>query len=292
MAFFSYRYDSEEISLIYRNYRGNLYFATRKSWEFWYTRKTNSYNIKKDTITKRKKLIIKNLEKLNIPISELVNSTVDFAGDKGQFIPDIPGTKYLFDLSAQKSDAGGGTEEVNIVNDLSQVEKPIDLIISQHLLEHVDDPGEVLELFSNNIEFQHDIADLNEKKNYKTQTFKLDSNNFKKVRLPLIFLEVPMDRYKVSRFATSIYYRNYLVYLTNHRRLFILVDFISGLTRQYFGRLPFFGIIKQSEHINYFNEQSLNYLFTKYNLKIELVEHTHYRAGGIKFKSLIFILKK
>ena len=266
--FFSYRYSEDEIDKIYSKYRSSDYFNARHSYEFWYTSATNSHNLNLETIKQRKHLIAKYLKKAGIELDDLTNSTVDFAGDQGQFIPEIPGKKFLVDLSATAQFING----ISIVNDLDQVPHPIDLIISQHFLEHVESPIDFLKMFMNHI-------------GKKIATHRGGG------KTPIIFLEIPMDHYKVSQFARTRTYKNYLKFLMNHKTLFIFVDFLSGLSRQYLGRLPFFGIIKQAEHINYFTTPTINYLSNDLKLRVLLSKDVTYRAGRIKFKSKIVLLQ-
>jgi hypothetical protein len=65
--------------------------------------------------------------------------------------------------------------------------------------------------------------------------------------------------------------------------LFIFVDFLSGAYRQIFKRIPWFGIVKQSEHINYFNVKSLRVFAELRGLEVLFVSEPDlkYKVGKI-----------
>jgi len=61
----------------------------------------------------------------------------------------------------------------------------------------------------------------------------------------------------VSPFHASTRYERFLHRLVQHRFPFVVLDFLSGVSRQFRSSIPRFGVIKQSEHINYFSPRSV-----------------------------------
>lgn len=61
----------------------------------------------------------------------------------------------------------------------------------------------------------------------------------------IFYFEVPLDWFKVSKVHRSVAYLKYLHVLSKRRRAFILIDFVTGVCRTLFRRVPFFGIVKQ-----------------------------------------------
>ena len=65
--------------------------------------------------------------------------------------------------------------------------------------------------------------------------------------------------------------------------MFVLLDFVTGVYRQVFKRVPWFGIIKQSEHLNYFNVKSLRAFAEIHGLDVLYMSEpdTKYKVGRI-----------
>jgi SAM-dependent methyltransferase len=212
---------------IYSDYRAGKYLQHRQNWEPWFSsREANAFQIEEDLagVNSRVTFMKEVVRSAEIKLGEL-KSCLDFGGDLGQFIPaEIVGKKYILDPSSRSHKMQG----IEHVKSLSEVANPLDFIMNCHTLEHIPN-------------FTGVIEDI-----YKA----LKPGGY-------LYLEVPQDSFKVSGWQKSATYMRYLDKLSNFKMLFILVDFLSGVTRQFLRRIPFFGIIKQSEHINYFSEASL-----------------------------------
>ena len=266
MYFFTYRYSPKELKCIYSEYRSDEYFQRRKSWEFWYTRKENDHYLNYNFITIRKNLLKNILVKLGVETSGKY-SYVDYGGDHGQFIPETKLKKYVIEYNSLAK-----ASTIKFVKNFSGVKEPIRVISNQHVLEHVNNPVKTLKLFKKN---------LHPKASKQASTSK-----------GIIITEVPLDIYRVSKLARTRLYKNYLDFLLKHKNFFIVFDFFSGVYRQFFHYLPFFGIIKQSEHINYFNKKSAERIFEISGLKILSINSGSYQLGKIKFKTLIICSEK
>ncbi len=137
LGFFNYRYNPQEMFLIYNLYRGDKYLKIRSSWEPWYTKEFNETHDGQSYINSRKKYL------QNFLLSNLKSSPVtlvDYGGDKGQYIPDLNQRKsYVLDVSNNNLLHG-----IERISKLSEINEP-DLVILSHVLEHVSNPREVLE---------------------------------------------------------------------------------------------------------------------------------------------------
>jgi hypothetical protein len=132
LGFFGYRYTSQEMSLIYSDYRGPKYTHVRNKWEPWYSFDFNRAHDSTSWSEMRKKSLKSFLEKY---LSSIPESIVDVGGDRGQYIPEV-GSKKLFVLEASNKSLLPGVDRVKSLDDVSE----IGLIIYSHVLEHVSDP--------------------------------------------------------------------------------------------------------------------------------------------------------
>ena len=83
-----------------------------------------------------------------------------------------------------------------------------------------------------------------------------------------LLVELPYDKFRVSRFHKTSLYESYLSIVYRSLILFKFLDFLTGVWRQFFNKIPFFGIVKQSEHINYFDDLALVKLIQNHKLEV------------------------
>ncbi len=261
--FFTYRYNELEMSAIYSGYRGEQYFLTRSKWEPWYSRRImNAWNPEQNSfgVTSRKIHLHEILQQSKIDVENLCN-VLDFGGDLGQFFPEsVKGKRYLYDPSQPPFESSG----IERVQSLKGLSKQIGLVMSAHTLEHLPD-------------FSNVLGDLGQ---LLTES-------------GVMYIEVPMDRFKTSRIHATYSYLNYLTKISRHIKFFIFVDFLSGIYRTVFRRIPFWGIIKQAEHINYFSKNSLISLANSANLELIKITEPDYNfgQGAIKLGRISMVLK-
>lgn len=255
--FFSYRYSQSEMNKLYKDYRSDKYYKVRNKWEFWYSRRINDFFKVKENIIKRKLRIHKNLESNGV-ILDKINSCLDYGGDEGQFFPDHieKNNKYLLDYSHPDND-----NEFIRVSSIKELPNKVDLSMCCMVLEHVDQP---LNLF----------LDL-----------KKSSNG------GWIYIEVPNDSFEVTKWHNSSTYRSFLNLISRNYIMFIFFDFLGGVYRNFFKKIPFFGVVKQSEHINYFSPQSLAICFQKIDSSAKIYDIETESVGGLKLGTIFGLSK-
>ena len=220
--FFSHRYDKLELSSLYGTYRSRSYLEARQRWEPWYTRGVNeSYERGSSTVVARRTFMSELLQTTGPDHYDLA---VDYGGDEGQFFPDAAaGRRVVIEVSGKPMPAG-----IELAASFSDLGDKPDLVMACHVLEHLNEPANLINEIRANIRSGGTL-----------------------------YVEVPLDRPRLRKWHSSNGYAWYLRSIQSHRWGLIAADFVSGLMRQFHRRLPHFGLLKQSEHINYFNEQSL-----------------------------------
>ena len=138
-AFSSYRPTDKEMSALYNGYRDEKYYELRHSLEPQYTRAFNDIFLQNDYIEQRRSRVWNFLEKF---VSG-VKSVLDYGGDRGQMIPlqfsNI--RRAVFDISAMQPLDG-----VELITDVNVVRNDnFDLVLCEHLLEHVANPLEIID---------------------------------------------------------------------------------------------------------------------------------------------------
>jgi len=226
LAFFDGRYTDSEIEGLYANYRKPTYVRVRRSWEPWYRDSVNDAFVPgsaavEDRVRFESEVLASG------GLDRPLEYAVDFGGDQGQFFPDIPIKRRLVvDVSDKPLLAG-----VERIPTLRAAPEAPDLVVAAHILEHFSDPRALLA----------EIRDL------------ISPNGF-------LYVEVPLERPRITSWHRSRRYGSWTRLVSHTRLSFIPCDFASGVARQLGWRIPWFGIVKQSEHINFFTSSSLRSL--------------------------------
>jgi hypothetical protein len=263
LKFFSYRYSEHEMNSLYGNYRRNEYLEIRNKWEPWFsTIENNAYKAQTNLlIENRKEFFNKSMGLAGLDVASL-KGCIDFGGDLGQFIPEnIQGEKIVVDYSDQEN----LNQSAKIVRTIEEVVSKVDLVLCCHVLEHLPEV----------------------KPTIKSISAKITQGGY-------VYIEVPQDSYRSSKFHRSNSYRRWIKFLGSHSKLFILVDFLSGVGRQFFGRLFWFGITKQSEHINYFTKKNLEYLLKSEGFTVVYISNSDrsLKQGRLRLGRLAVIGQK
>jgi hypothetical protein len=260
LKYFYYRYSFDEIQKLYSSYRTGQYLVNRQSWEFWYGSKENdAYDPRINASKVQARRNLTDTIFAAAGIKRTFMTCVDFGGDLGQFFPDFAiGKRYLIDVSAAPS----ANDSFEVVSDIKLIKEPIDLILNCGVIEHLSELTDSIKSLSESL-----------------------------VGEGIMYIEVPLDDFRVSKFHRTNFYRRYLLMLLKSKRIFVALDFISGIVRLYTRRIPFFGIVKQSEHINYFNSKSLLALTSTVSKNIWLSpENREFRQGKLRMGHLAAIV--
>ena len=256
LRFFDYRYNESEMAAIYGEYRGERFFNLRRRWEPWMTRRVNDafsgYLQDRSPIEDRNKFTLKSLTRAGINLSQL-RGCIDFGGDMGQFIPrSVSPPLIVYEPNGVRTQL---PKTIIGCDNLSDLPTKVDLGLNCYVLEHVSHPPDVL-------------AELLEC---------INPGGY-------VHVEVPLDHFRVSRFHRSGLYRRYLHLIIRFRLVWIAIDLLSGLWRNYRASIPWFGVVKQSEHINYFETRSLNLLLSSMGLTVQYVsdEDLKYCVGRVR----------
>jgi hypothetical protein len=247
---------------LYSGYRGEHYFQVRRRFEPWFTRGALTFwdpSKNPTAVAERRDYMSETLGTFNV-VLDMNSAVLDFGGDLGQFFPDgLTGKKYLFDPSDT-----GVPSEVTRVRSLASLNSSLGLVMNCHTLEHLP----ILQGQA------------------QTMATLLTQNGY-------LYLEVPLDRFKTSTFHKSSLYKLYIHLLLRIIPLFILIDFFTGLYRLLFGKIPFWGIVKQSEHLNYFSKESLLMLVRGEVEVIGVSEpDLNFGQGRIKVGRIAMVAKK
>ena len=257
--FFEKRFTDDEMAAMYSGYRNDEYYAVRNSWEPWYRRTVNdAYSDGSDHVDERVAFMTKILISAGLDEANIV---VDFGGDEGQFFPEIKIQKRLvIDVSNKPL-----RNNVARVPSLEDITDHIDLIVAAHIAEHVNDP----------IDFFHNLISH------------LSSGSY-------LYVEVPMDCPSIKSYhATSNYAEILRHAVSSGKRRFIVRDFISGLARQFGLSIPKRGVVKQSEHLNYYNLKSISMILEKLGTTVMKTEATpDAKVGGLRLGRLGVLVVK
>lgn len=252
--FFSHRYSDEEMNKLYSDYRGTRYYQIRHKHEPWFTRSVMhgwDPQINPQAVNSRRTYMFQCLKASGINLNE-VSNVLDFGGDLGQFFPEESlGERYLIDPANVVIVEDGITRIQNI----EFLENKCGLIMNCHTLEHIP----------------------NLRKTMLSIVPAMKKGGF-------LYIEVPMDGFQVSRLHVSELYRFYLSVLNKSRFLFTMIDFASGVYRTFRFRIPFWGIVKQSEHINYFSAKSLEGLLNIDGIKVLAISDPDLNFGQGRIK--------
>jgi len=255
--FFDVRPDTEEVTRLYANYRGERYFEERHRHEFWYSRAINDgIGSDQHEIQLRKDSLAAFLGKSRDTSS--IRSVLDYGGDRGQFIPDQLGSeRFVYEIS----DAVPVEGVSRIESEAELAARRYDLVMICGVLEHMSDPAEAL-------------------------------RTAKPLVAPergLVYIEVPFERPSLALVPRNTLYRAYLNALQRTGRLLELVDFLSTAFKLKLNFVPPFGFIKMHEHVNFFSQQAMAALVERNGFSVIASEvrgyHTH--AGTDRMLSVL-----
>lgn len=154
-----------------------------------------------------------------------ISSVLDYGGDRGQFIPEGVGTeRFVYEVSKAEP-AEGVTRLVSVEG------RQFDFVMLAHVLEHCSEPKQILQELKR---LGHDKS--------------------------LFYFEVPYERPSLDWAGRGRWQERYLEALLRAEPLLQLVDLYSTAARVKLDTVPPLGLQKCSEHLNFFNERSLQAL--------------------------------
>ena len=249
---FSHRFSESELQAMYGHYRSEEYMHTRQRWEPWYRQSVN------DATKPGSPAVIKRLNFMRSVLKHTQRNqfslAVDIGVDAGQYIPpEASGDKYVIEMSDITPLPG-----VKSAHTLTDLPGTPDLVLICHVLEHHNNPTELITQARDAI---HPDG--------------------------VLYIEVPLDTPKPQPWHHTDNYRTYLSNLTRNRPAFIAQDLLTGLARQRSLHTPKLGVVKQSEHLNYFTESSLFTLLTQNGFTVQRWRaEPNLTMGGIRFGAL------
>ena len=259
LRYFGYRFGVPTMDARYSGYRGTAYLQARKRWEPWYSRAVPSKRHPEQQAIVDRTSFMWNVMGSEFELSSLRN-IVDFGGDSGQFLPvTFTGPKYVIEVSGK--DLVPGVTAIPSIGEMDQ--GPPHLVVAAHLLEHLPEPTLVVREIRNAI----------------------DPDGW-------FYVEVPLDLPHVRAWHRADRYRRLLDFYGRHRLTWIVADFASGVFRNFGRTLPRLGVVKQSEHINYFSERSLTYFLEQEGFRVvRFIAEPNARLEGLRLGRLGVVAK-
>lgn len=237
LRFFDRRLDGAETQKLYAGYRGETYFQARHREEFWYTRRLNAGMGSDPALLEARKARLREFLAPNLGgRPEDLGAVLDFGGDSGQMIPEEFGReRFVFEVSDVPPAAG-----VIKLSDPGRLDSGgYDLVLLCHVLEHSGDPAGLV----------RQLAGL------------------LRPKAGLLYVEVPLERFRTGFAGRGPGYRNWLGWLARHPRLLRWMDFYATAARVGLGWIPPFGFIKLHEHLNFFTLGALRALTDRSGLE-------------------------
>lgn len=252
LVYFGEGFTEEELLTMYSGYRETEYFQRRHRFEPWYTKRVNDAIGHSSSVLQLRREHLRNfVERVgdNSRI-RLPRKVLDVGGDEGQFIPDLPSIESRAVLEVSGIRPVDDVTSLLSWDDAAHFEP--DMMMMCHVLEHTADARTMIESASKILQ--------------KGQ---------------LLYLEVPLDRpRKIGKVFKSRTYRSYTSWLATHPVMFGIADLIGLVTRRFLGR-PFIGsVIKQNEHLNFFNRQSLLSVVESFGF-LEIGSSTYSPSSGV-----------
>ena len=249
LVYFSASFSAGELSRLYIGYRNSEYQHRRAKYEPWYTKKINSaIGHSEDVLILRRQHLEKVLFDASSNHPEKFSSptrVLDVGGDEGQFIPNI---KSITEKAVLEVSGVRPVDDAQVLTNWNEVDvfSP-DMIMMCHVLEHIENARESIE-------------------------------NAARALKPggLLYVEIPLDRpVKIGRIFSTPTYRKYPQLLCKVPRLFVVADLLSLVSRRLLGRPILGSVIKQNEHINFFDGKTI--VSVVQTLGFELIRESVYK---------------
>ena len=217
-----------EVANYYRNYRDEEYFRARNSYEPFYTRKVHDSLDAAMGGPERRVALRSYLNRFSIALAGAGDeqSILDYGGGQGRLISQLPGRKYVYDLSGETP-----VQEVTGIPKSGLEPGRFDLVVCAQMIEHATDPFAVVEELM--------------------QLLKPGGN---------LYIEVPYDE-TWRDFSCDGRLRRWVLGIARKARGFNTAWDIYGTAfRVKLKVLPPLAFVPVREHLNYFEPESLRRL--------------------------------
>ena len=252
LTYFSASFSDGELTRMYFGYRDSEYQKRRARFEPWYSKKIN------DAIGHSADVIKLRLEHLENLLSDALTRgpreissptrVLDVGGDSGQFIPRIDSIieKAVLEVSGVRP-----VEGAHVFTSWDEVDKfSPDMIMMCHILEHTE----------------------NSRENVENASRALKPGG-------LLYIEIPLDGpINIGRIFSTRLYMKYTKILCRIPPLFVAADLLSVLSRRFLGRPVPGSVIKQNEHINFFDGATIASVVE--TLGFELIHESVYKPSS------------
>ncbi len=226
-----------EVAKLYTGYRNDEYFKQRHAVEPWYSRAINDGIGAEEEMSQRRGLMRALLEKAGLGGREY-GTVVDWGGDRGQMLKDVPAKhKLVHEVSQVEPDPG-----VEKVGALSKVKGKADLVLNCHVLEHLNEPMTGLE--------------------ESVSVLKKGAH---------LYLELPFEPW-VGPFMPARMSKWWVTLLSKTKWPLMAADFFSTAARVKLHVVPPMGFVAVREHLSYFTIESVRRLIERAGLTPLLVE--------------------
>jgi 2-polyprenyl-3-methyl-5-hydroxy-6-metoxy-1,4-benzoquinol methylase len=253
LKYFTAAFKPDEFERMYSGYRNAEYQRRRKKYEPWYSKKINEAIGHSTEVLKLRRSHLEGLIELaNQPdgVPFTLGRVLDVGGDEGQFIPEIETITAKAVLEVSGANTADGIEVMNTWDQALNF-KP-DFIMMCHVLEHLEDPLETLENAANSLPIGG-----------------------------LLYIEIPLDEpSRIPRLFGTKFYHQYTKLLCAFPWLFIGADLLGLVTRKFLGWPIWGSVIKQSEHINFFNHTSITKVIEGVGFR-QIAHSTYKPSSGV-----------
>ena len=252
LVYFATVFSETELTRMYSGYRGLEYQRRRARYEPWYTKRINNaighsaevLSLRREHLESLLSEVLDNsLHKVTSPVRVL-----DVGGDEGQFIPNVDSItdKAVLEVSGVRPvDGAQALMSWDEVYEFSP-----DMIMMCHVIEHIDNARETVE-------------------------------NAARALKPggLLYIEIPLDRPRnIPRLFSKGIYLKYTQFLCKLPFIFVCADLLSLVSRRILRRPIPGAVIKQNEHINFFDGKTVSTVVR--TLGFELIHESVYKLSS------------
>lgn len=230
LQFQSLGFSDTDVARYYEGYLDERYFEQRNRSEFFFTRrKFEALHEERNSDARLAALYSYLSSFMNWGENGRSLAILDYGGGSGHLISELPGKRFVFDLSGDVPDP-----KVLAISESQLVEKSFDLVVCAQVLEHVTDPVEL----------------------YR-RLYSLVAPG------GMLYVEVPFNETWRDWAGDNKLRDRVLSFARRHRTFMIGLDVYGTAFRLGCRVLPPLGFVPVREHLNFFSLSSLEHLVLK-----------------------------